>query len=77
MGAVIALGDKVFYFLGGMFFSQILFAFTGFFLDINHLILAFAAFLVIGTGWVIYRSILRQRTATSPPEGNSENPWHR
>jgi hypothetical protein len=56
-----ASADKIFYFLGGIFFSEMLFAFTGSRIEINYLGVAFASVIVIGTAWVICRAVIRMR----------------
>ena len=58
-----ASADKVFYFLGGIFFSEMLFAFTGSRIEINHLGVAFASVIVTGTVWVICRAAIRIQKA--------------
>ena len=79
MRRVFALGDKlvvIVYVGGGMSISHALFGFPRFHVETDHLILAFASFIVVGTGWVICRSILRQRKAATSHEDNGENSFH-
>lgn len=58
-----AVGDRLFYFLGGICFSEMLLTFTGVRVEISCLVLAFALIVVIGAAWVICRSLLRMRKA--------------
>ena len=70
-----ASADKVFYFLGGIFFSEMLFAFTGSRIEINYLALAFASVIVMGTVWVICRAVIRmQKAEVCGVDGSGNSP---
>lgn len=76
MRRVLALGDGlvVLFYLGvGISISHALLGFPRLLIEPDHIGLGIAAFIVVGTGWVIGRSLLRQRNAAASDDGNDNN----